>query len=263
MKVCSIKATALCAKKGGCPHPHAHTRTLRARSTREHASLTSRTYVWRAYPWRCAMCRYVYAWRAQQCAAQCSANTRTFTSPTHTQHCHFTSTTTFHQPPPERARFVARRRLYSQRGSDRSAGWDRLRSNPLVRKRRGCPHPHAHTRTPRARSTREHVSLTSRTCVWRAYPGRCAMCRYVYAWRAQQCTAQCSANTRTYTTLTHTQHCHFTSRSPTPSCCAYVTGGVPLAGVRCATALSPRFPCAAFGHCLPRPVAIWQEPGFR
>ena len=23
------------------------------------------------------------------------------------------------------------------------------------------------------------------------------------------------------------------------------------------------FPCAAFGHCLPRPVALWREPGFR
>ena len=30
-------------------------------------------------------------------------------------------------------------------GSDRSAGRDRLRFNPLVRKRRRCPHPHAHT----------------------------------------------------------------------------------------------------------------------
>ena len=105
------------------------------------------------------------------CVGMCM---RTYTTPTHIQHCHFTSTTTFHRPPPERARFVARRRLYSQRGSDRSAGRDRLRSKPLVRKRRRCPHPHAHTRTPRARSTREHVSLTSRTYVWRAYPWRCA-----------------------------------------------------------------------------------------
>ena len=40
-------------------------------------------------------------------------------------------------------------------GSDRSAGRDRLRSIPLVRRR--CPHPHAHTRTLRARSTRVHV----------------------------------------------------------------------------------------------------------
>ena len=29
-------------------------------------------------------------------------------------------------------------------GSDRSAGRDRLRSNPIVGKRWGCPHPHAH-----------------------------------------------------------------------------------------------------------------------
>ena len=50
---------------------------------------------------------------------------------------------------------------------------------PLCGKRRGCPHPHAHTRTPRARSTHEHVSLTSRTFVWRAYLWRCAMCRNV------------------------------------------------------------------------------------
>ena len=35
----------LCGKRRGCPHPHAHTRTLRARSTRVHVSPTSRTYV--------------------------------------------------------------------------------------------------------------------------------------------------------------------------------------------------------------------------
>ena len=63
--------------------------------------------------------------------------------------------------------------------SDRSAGRDRLRSNPHMRKRERCPHPHAHTRTPRSRSTHEHVSLTSRSYVWRAYQWRCAMCRYV------------------------------------------------------------------------------------
>ena len=64
-------------------------------------------------------------------------------------------------------------------GSDRSAGRDRLRSNPLVRKKEGCPHLHAHTRTLRARSTRVHVSPTSRTYVWRACRWRCAVCRYV------------------------------------------------------------------------------------
>ena len=146
----------LCGRRRGCPHPHAHTRTLRGRSTRVHVSPTSRTYVWRAYPWRCAMCRYVYAWRAQQCTAQCSANTRTYTTLTHTQHCHFTSTTTFHRPPPERARVVARRRLYCQRGSDRSAGRDRLRSNA---EKEGVPtstrtHPH----TESAQHPRAHVT---------------------------------------------------------------------------------------------------------
>ena len=87
---------------------------------------------------------------------------RTYTTLTYTQHCHFTSTTTFHRPPSERARVVARRRLYSQRGSDRSAGRDRLRSNPLVRKKEGVPtstrtHPHTESaQHPRARFT--HVT---------------------------------------------------------------------------------------------------------
>ena len=54
-----LRFNPLVRKRRRCPHPHAHTRTPRARSTHEHASLTSRTFVWRAYQWRCAMCRYV------------------------------------------------------------------------------------------------------------------------------------------------------------------------------------------------------------
>ena len=58
--------------------------------------------------------------------------------------------------------------------------------SPLCGKRRGC-HPHAHTRTqsaqhPRARNTHVTHLRLARVPV--------ALCRYVYAWRAQQCTAQ-------------------------------------------------------------------------
>ena len=96
-------------------------------------------------------------------------------------------------------------------GSYRSAGRDRLRSNPLVRKKRECLHPHAHTRTPRARSTHEHVSLTSRSHVWRAYQWRCAcvgMCMRGARNSAQHSVAQTRAHTlhsRTHSTATSPQ----------------------------------------------------------
>ena len=165
-----LRSNPLLRKRRGCPHPHAHTRTPRARSNHEHVSLTSRFYVWRAFLWRCAMCRYVYAWRAQQCTAQCSANTRTYTALTHTQHCHFTSTTTFHRPPPRTCQGCGAQAAVQPAGQRplRWTGPTALQS-PLCGKRRGCPHPHAHTRTPRARSNNEHVSLTSRSYVWRAF----------------------------------------------------------------------------------------------
>ena len=78
-------------------------------------------------------------------------------------------------------------------GGVRSAGRDCQRLNPLLRKKGH----HIHTQTP---AHPERAARTS-TChsrhapgVARASPWRCAMCRYVYAWCAQQCTAQWSAN---------------------------------------------------------------------
>ena len=73
------------------------------------------------------------------------------------------------------------------------------------------------------------------------------------AWRAQQCTAQCSANTRTCTTLTHTQHCHFTSRYPSVLSFLdhglvvwFVAPGVPS---RCATQPAAFLGCLWHGAC--------------
>ena len=68
-------------------------------------------------------------------------------------------------------------------------------------------HPHTESaQHPRARITHVTHLRLARVPVALCYVSVC-----VCVARAQQCTAQCSANTRTYTTFTHTQHCHFTS----------------------------------------------------